>query len=338
MLGIWGNIQVTRRQTEGTGLPVAGWYQDPQSANQLRFWDGKAWSDKVLPTDDGSTESMNQTRDQAESLVRQHHQETALAASQKQLTEINERLESLVTGAQKFAAEGKIDKEEFALAQYFSIAQNAGGKAALENANQRVNQLTSDGKLRIGSSFIGNVKREHGLSQYARLNKLDRVTTGGKSARVYSDRIFHGENVYIVDQHTGAQVILDGVTQITQRPTLTRMALLSPLPGTALIPGLAFQKKKENDMRTASFIVASAQWSFTIPIDPNMISGPREIAERINRIAAALETPGIDLSARGITSVSEIEELKEIRNLLEAGVVNSDEAEHLKLKVLNKNR
>jgi len=36
-------------------------------------------------------------------------------------------------------------------------------------------------------------------------------------------------------------VYLDGQTQVVQRPTLTRMALLSPLPGSAIIAGMALQ-------------------------------------------------------------------------------------------------
>ena len=57
---------------------------------------------------------------------------------------------------------------------------------------------------------------------------------------------------YLVDEFVEAQVYQDGEIQITQRPTLTRMAAGAILPGSALIPGLAFQKKKKNDLPTMS--------------------------------------------------------------------------------------
>ncbi len=35
--------------TDNTGLPGAGWHDDPQDATQLRYWDGSAWTDHRAP-------------------------------------------------------------------------------------------------------------------------------------------------------------------------------------------------------------------------------------------------------------------------------------------------
>jgi hypothetical protein len=163
------------------------------------------------------------------------------------------------------------------------------------------------------------------------------VQTGTKSANIFSDRIFHDGKVYPIDAHTGAQVTLDGMTQITQRPTLTRMALLSPLPGTALIPGLALQKKKQNDLRVATFIAASTKWSFTIAINPNDIATPRRIAEQINKIAQSIElaqrnSPDVTKSV----GISKVEELHELQKLMQDGVISQQEFASLKKEIIQR--
>ena len=248
----------------------------------------------------------------------------------------------MLNAAIKCAGEGDIQGEERNISNFLATAAKAGGSAGRKNSQQRIQDLTIEKKLRINSELIGTVKREHGLSQYSRTEKLSQVRTGGKSATIYSDRIFHGDKVYVIDSSTGAQVVLDGVAQITQRPTLTRMALLSPLPGTALIPGLALQKKKTNDMRTASFIVASNQWSFTVPISPDDITRPREIAERINRIAANMEQRGSEVAPEPkpastpapATSNSVLQELKELQGLVDNGLITLEEAQVLKTQII----
>ena len=325
--------------------PEAGWYPDPNDATLLRLWDGSQWTDKLIYADaNHESGASKETKKLAKSVSISHRRETARLITQQQVEQLNSELDQMLTQALACAQSGDIKGEERHLASFLATAAKGGGSAGRQNAERRIQELTSEKKLRIGSELIGTVKREHGLAQYSRTEKLSQVRTGGKSATIYSDRIFHGDTVYVIDSSTGAQVTLDGVAQITQRPTLTRMALLSPLPGTALIPGLALQKKKTNDMRSASFIVASSQWSFTIPISPDEITKPREIAERINRIAAnleRLETPQQHTLVTHTpptptppTQPSVIQELKELQGLIESGVITPEEAQVLKNKII----
>src|SRR2546426_438490 len=74
-----------------------------------------------------------------------------------------------------------------------------------------------------------------------------------------------------------ARVETSGNVFITQRPTLTRMALGAALPGTALIPGLAFQKKKKHDHRQLYLIVEHPEWSIVESLDPRHETAARTI-------------------------------------------------------------
>ncbi|MEY4322886.1 MAG: hypothetical protein RL410_667 [Actinomycetota bacterium] len=35
-------------------LPAAGWYQDPANPDNVRFWDGKQWTEQVAPRSNDS--------------------------------------------------------------------------------------------------------------------------------------------------------------------------------------------------------------------------------------------------------------------------------------------
>lgn len=39
----------------GSGLPPAGWYDDPENPGQHRYWDGGQWTEQRRPADGGGT-------------------------------------------------------------------------------------------------------------------------------------------------------------------------------------------------------------------------------------------------------------------------------------------
>ena len=148
---------------------------------------------------------------------------------------------------------------------------------------------------------------------------------------VWSDRIICGADVHPIDTNTTASVFVDGAEQVIQRPTLTRMALLSPLPGTALIPGMAFQKKSKVDTREVTFSVTSAKWQFTCRTHPDLMAQSKSIAERINAIASELGSQVEVPQAR----TDKIEQIKEIKSLLDDGALSLEEFNELKSQILS---
>lgn len=246
-------------------------------------------ADPVEDTEEPADGLRNRLKAKAEKSreQRRRHKQLANAHATNQQATNQKALEKALAAVQDAAQRGAILEEEQARLQMLATARSLGGLRWHKYAESLLDHAQSTGSVRIGAELIGVVKSEGFFSQYARKEALDKVSTG-KPITVLSDRVFQGEQVYVIDEYTNAQVYLDGVEQITQRPTLTRMALLSPLPGTALIPGLALQKKKKNDMRHAEFLVGGRDWSITTPINPDNLQEPRRIAQMINSNADAI--------------------------------------------------
>src|SRR5690606_6054895 len=102
--------------------------------------------------------------------------------------------------------------------------------------------------------FLGHVQPEILTRERKKMLRLNKYEPGPPIA-IFEDWIVQGSVARPIDPYTQAQVYVDGQTQITTRPTLTRMALLSPLPGSALGAGLATAKKSVSDLRVAEFQV-----------------------------------------------------------------------------------
>ena len=268
--------------------------------------------------------------------------------------EFERTLEAHLSAAQDAAATGNIRDEEARLIVAVDTARGFGGRKEVRDVEQTINSLSSQGLLRVGSELLGTVEPEGKLDQYNRKGKMSLVRPG-KRAIIRSDRILHDGHAYPIDEFTSAQVYLDGIKQITQRPTLTRMALLSPLPGSALVPGLALQKKETNDLRTAEFQITGRGWNVTVPIHPDNLSGPRSIAEQINMITlerrtntgeanpgsntntrAVGQSPVHDQSGTVVKPINILDELTKLQALVDSGMITTEEAQSLKANLMSR--
>jgi hypothetical protein len=166
------------------------------------------------------------------------------------------------------------------------------------------------GRLRTGVELIGRV---------------------GANLVIMSDRIFQGETVYIFDDRVSARVEVDGQAMTTTRPTLTRMALGSVLPGSALLVGLAVPKEKAHDWRMASFILTHPEWSLVEPIDPDAAHEVVGLAGQINALVDQRRVAEPNLRP-GDGSVAD--ELAKLAALRDGGVLTDEEFAAAKSRLL----
>jgi hypothetical protein len=267
------------------------------------------------------------------------------AATSLSVTPVDEMIREKLDAAEDAASVGDIATEEKLILTARLYAQRMGKRVDRHATEVSINSREAKGNLRIGSIILGEIIAESGFAQYSRKQSFLRVVAGERRILVRSDRIIAGGLVRPVDEFTSAQVYLDGQELITQRPTLTRMLLLSPLPGSALIPGLAFQKKETKDTRQGEFQIGGVGWSFRAAIAPSSMSNPRQIAERINRVAEGLaekpirnEAPwpstGEPSAETERTSELLLTQLERLAYLVEQGTLSVDEAVRIKGGIL----
>lgn len=238
--------------------------------------------------------------------------------------------------AVEYSAQGDWQNEVLKLKEALSTANSLAffrGESWFLSVREKLMQA---GLIFRGADFIAQIVAESGLELVNRKQQLlaMRPSDTVSSIDIWSDRIVAGNHVVAVDEFTSASVFVDGVDQITQRPTLTRMALLSPLPGSALIAGLALQKKTRNDLRDARFTVSSADWQFSCGISPSAIQFAKSAAERVNAIAARLERDSSRSYKRADSPNSLAEEISKLGELLQQGVLTQDEFDGLKAKLI----
>ncbi len=238
--------------------------------------------------------------------------------------------------AEEAAAAGDIVGEELSIAQALVLAKALGGRKGRKSTEGDIRQREADGALRVGSELLGEVVAESGLEQYSRKKALTKIVPGTRRITVRSDRVLAGGAVRLLDEYTSAQVYLDGQEQVLQRPTLTRMMLLSPLPGSALIPGFALQKKTTHDNREAAFQIGSVGWSFRVSLAPYAVGGAREVAEQVNRAASMIGKSGEAATHTPPSSSPDdvLTQLERLTYLVEKGAISAEEAERLRSHVL----
>lgn len=201
-------------------------------------------------------------------------------------------------------------------------------------------KLISKGLIFVNSDWVGDVTLESGLEAIGRKQSIwAESKIQGKPIHIRTDRIVCDGEVGVLDAYTSASVFVDGTDQITQRPTLSRMALLAPLPGSALIPGLALQKKQINDFRDITFSVSGNGWHYAATISPAGLQAARLIAEKVNSLARSFSpTPSPNSPERQNLTNSPvrssqddlISKLEKLKALSDSGAITTEEFEMLK--------
>lgn len=332
--------------------PDAGWYPDPEDDSRLRLWNGDSWtaqfrakdvvgaskSEKLKSVVRGKLADATAT---LETKVHQRNQQLEL-----KLNEFTSSVEGKLSQAVELASAGDLAGQLRLVNEVVDLSAKFGGPKQVETAMASIAKLLESGHLLPPGKRIGEVQAETYMQQVGRLNSGDKglaafsIAKKTSNVQVFEDRVVQGDIQHAIDGSTWAQVFLDGEQQITQRPTLSRMLLLSPLPGSALLAGLALPKGKTNDNRTAEFQVGGIDWSFSVRIAPNDLSGPRSIAEQINKLAdrkSAAGPNGTSATAEPANSSSGsdiLAALERLASLRSSGALSDDEFAKLKSQLM----
>jgi len=340
-------------------LPPEGWYPDPESAEQVRYWDGAAWTDQRAPrhaarpapsAPKGRKAKPAPPAKPDKAAVRAARAAELAEAARLADAEYEAALDSEFEAAARAASEKSVVSEEYALQRALQLARKTRGKSGVRDVEARIQRGRADGSLLPAFSLIGIVKPEGFLSYLARSQEM-LSHRGGKPIYIYSDRVLHGSMVWPFDASVQAQFFLDGQKQVTTRASLSSALLLSPLPGSAIIPALARPKKETHDKRIAEFHLAGDGWSTHVRTHPDQSAEMRSLAEQVNRhadrlagldpaLADAPVTPASATPATGPPIGEEgapadlIEQFERIAALAERGAITADEATALKSRLL----
>lgn len=351
----------------------AGWYPDEADSSRARYWNGKTWSDIYADSVTGQV-SENELFDNfvenlntailgtgvttgvvllsvKEMLLKANKLDAPLfictagkSGKGKYVLVYNKEILLLEAGFKvpklQTLSLTDIDSFEYAYSKMFvrypSLRREEFSQVIYEDFQIICEQtkINSFAESTLGS-YIGKVSPEGYLERSTRQDKVF-ASAKGSTIEVWSKRIRCGNQEYLIDEFVDAQVYQDGEIQITQRPTLTRMAAGSILPGSALIPGLAFQKKKKNDLRETVFTVSGVNWSLSVEISPNQVTTARSIATQINQAAKKISktTPLIATDVSAPTAGSKVDQLTKLESLRASGAISEDEFALLKSQIL----
>lgn len=171
--------------------------------------------------------------------------------------------------AQQAADVGDIVEEERHIQSAIVLAGASGPLAGIKAkkwVESRVHSLVLLGNLRRGVDYVGAV---------------------GRKTTIMSDRVLHDGATYVLDADVSASVEVDGQILQSSRPTMSRMAIGSILPGSALLVGMALPKTKTDDRRRAFFRITHPKWHISERLDPDGAPELRGIAAQVNAIAAS---------------------------------------------------
>lgn len=199
----------------------------------------------------------------------------------------------------------------------------------------------SEGEVTTKGTYIGQFTPESGVQFYERSSskysdrKLSNLLQpGGSPIKVYSNVLECQSKIYKIDNYVTADVVFDGQTQVSRRPTLTRMGLLSPLPGSALLAGFALGKKETHDDREVRVVISHPDWSLSIRVKPSDLGPAKSLASRINSIADSKTRPGKnENSVNAVQQSDKVLKLKEVKILKDSGFLTPKEAEQMKKEI-----
>ena len=191
-------------------------------------------------------------------------------------------------------------------------------------------------------TYIGVFTPETGVQFYERSSskysdrKLGKLFQGGgKPIKVYTKVLESETRIYKLDHLVSADVVFDGQSQVSRRPTLTRMGILSPLPGSALIAGFALGKKETHDNREVHVVISHPDWSLSVRVKPQDLGQAKSLASRINAIADSLTPSNQPQNSTIATSAGDrISKLKDIKELQDSGFLSAEDAEKMKRDLL----
>lgn len=218
------------------------------------------------------------------------------------------------------AAENDIAREERAIWRGHELASSAGLIAirAPQWFEKALLVRVGDGEIRRGVDLLGTI---------------------GSGVTVMSDRIVRKDVCHIIDGSVRASVEVNGQKIQTTRPTLTRMAFGSVLPGSALLVGLAMPKKQTEDTRVANFVVVHPRWRIVEPINPDKAHEVNALAAQLNVIAEAYDgappkapaeaTQPSERTPQTEPTPSVVDEVVRLAGLRDAGVISQEQFDTL---------
>lgn len=348
---------------------AAGWYEDEADASKVRYWNGSMWTDIYAEAESGFVDGSNSLSvltsalEQAklgesvdprdiqiqlkQALIKSNFSEPirficTLGKTNKNrfLLVSNDSLIGVDTKAKQLVSfryqVGTIDSVEYSLGEMFVrnsplVRTPVGAIRGTDFAEIVAISRAREFDAAEMGEWIGSVSPESYLDRSARQNKIF-VGPTGKTIEIWTKRIRSNSVEHLVDQFVQADVYQDGDIQVIQRPTMTRMAAGAILPGSALIPGLAFQKKKKSDLRKTTFIVAHSEWQLSVEISPKDVTRARSIASQLNLAARTAAKNSVQVPDRIVPS--KVDELIKLDKLVSAGAISLEEFEKIKAEII----
>jgi hypothetical protein len=151
----------------------------------------------------------------------------------------------------------------------------------------------------------------------------------------YRDRIISREGVRLMDEHCRATVDAAGNISTAYKPTAKRMAAFSILPGSALAPGMAMQKRVTHDYRELYFMVEHPEWARVEKVHSGRAKQIRQLAAEINSAAQAIAMRDQEVHAEAAPRGDDpLDKLKKLAGLRDAGALSDQEFADAKRRIL----